>query len=626
MTQEHDDQQLTAYALGELSDKERAEVEKRLATDPEAQQAVAEVREVARVLGDELKGEAAPKLTAAQRHDVETRARQSHRGPLILRIGRRLSVAAALLVVCGVFVYTLLPSLIRSRELSEEVAHRARSYSLMLQSQVSEGRSAPSVSLPDDWNREAYDYIAENVFKAVQDHPLSTFSIDVDTASYANVRRMLTEGVWPPKGAIRIEEMVNYFRYAYAGPPEDGEHPFAAHMVVAQCPWQPKHRLVRIGIKGREIALEQRPAANLVFLLDVSGSMSPRNKLPLVKRAMRMLVEQLTETDRVAIVVYAGAAGLVLDSTPCDHKDAVLEALGRLHAGGSTNGGEGIRLAYRVAREHFIRDGVNRVILCTDGDFNVGTTSESDLVDLIQEKARSGVFLSALGFGMGNYQDSRLEKLADKGNGNYAYIDTIHEARKVLVEQASGTLVTIAKDVKIQVEFNPSRVSAWRLVGYENRVLADEDFNDDTKDAGEIGAGHTVTALYELVPADVDVAIPGVDPLKYRKPADLSDAAESDELLTLKLRYKRPDGNTSILMTNVLRDQDVSFETADEDFRFAAAVAAFGMILRDSQYVGEYTLEAVETLARSALGNDADGYRAEFLRLVRTAQALPHGG
>jgi len=476
------------------------------------------------------------------------------------------------------------------------------------------------------WNREAYDHIEDNSFKAVLDHPLSTFSIDVDTASYSNVRRMLNNGRLPPAGAVRVEELINYFTYSYTAPGAEDERPFAAHMDVTTCPWQPQHKLARIAIKGREIADEQRPAGNYVFLLDVSGSMTPPNKLPLVRSAMKLLVSRLGPEDRIAIVVYAGAAGLVLDSTACNKKAEILASLDRLRAGGSTHGSAGIRLAYKVAQDNFIEGGVNRVILCTDGDFNVGTTSESELVDLIEDKAASSVFLTVLGFGMGNYQDSRLEKLADKGNGNYGYIDTINEARKMLVEQMSGTLVTIAKDVKIQIEFNPAKVAGYRLIGYENRILAKEDFNDDTKDAGEIGAGHTVTALYEIVPAGQAVPTTGsVDPLKYQHPGSV-EAREarpySDELLTLKLRYKQPNGDISVLMQMPVSDREVSFDEASDDFRFAAVVASFGMILRDSEHKGNATLAGVIEAAGSAKGRDANGYRAEFVQLAKLARDL----
>ena len=471
---------------------------------------------------------------------------------------------------------------------------------------------------------EAYDRIVENPFLEAGSNPLSTFSIDVDTAAYSNMRRFLNQNTLPMKGAVRIEELVNYFSYDYA--PPDGEDPFSAHVEVAGCPWKPKHRLARIGLKGWELDASQRPATNLVFLIDVSGSMRPDNKLPLLRKSMKMLVRQMNENDQVAIAVYAGASGLVLPTTNGDDKQAILGALEQLEAGGSTNGGSGIRLAYNTAVGSFIKGGVNRVILATDGDFNVGVTDQSELVRLIEDKAKTGVFLTVLGFGMGNLKDSNLEKLADKGNGNYAYIDTAKEARKVLVEEMSGTLVTIAKDVKIQVEFNPAKVNAYRLIGYENRILAAEDFNDDTKDAGEIGAGHTVTALYEIVPAGVNIDLPDVDPLKYQQPTAPSDVASTEELFTLKLRYKQPDGDTSKLLAFPVTDDDTALEDASPDFKFAAAVAGFGMLLRESKYKGNASFNSVRQLAQEGLGQDPFGYRTEFVKLVQKAKKLKKQG
>ena len=484
--------------------------------------------------------------------------------------------------------------------------------------------SAPAEGeqLPDGFNTEAYDHQVENSFLAVNQHPLSTFSIDVDTASYSNVRRMLTSGQLPPKGAVRIEEMLNYFSYEYPQP--EGDVPFSSNIEIAECPWKPEHRLARIGLKGKEIAADKRPVSNLVFLIDVSGSMQSTNKLPLVVQGLKLLVNQLTENDRVAMVVYAGAAGTVLDSTTGDHKPVILAALDRLQAGGSTNGAGGIRQAYNVAQQHFIKGGTNRVILCSDGDFNVGTTSQDELVQLIEDKAKSGVFLTVLGFGLGNYKDSTMEKLADKGNGNYGYVDSLNEAKKIFVEQMSGTLITIAKDVKIQIEFNPSKVAGYRLVGYENRLLAKEDFNNDKKDAGEIGAGHTVTALYEIVPAGQPIPAAGnVDALKYQTPAATTPAAtESPELLTLKLRYKAPDGDISQLVSVPVTDAGKKFSQASPDFVWAAAVAQFGQLLRDSTNKGNATMASVLEMAQSSRGADKQGYRAEFLELVKAAARL----
>jgi Ca-activated chloride channel family protein len=488
---------------------------------------------------------------------------------------------------------------------------------------------ANSMALPDsgpvditgsDFNREGYDRIQDNPFLSVSENPLSTFSIDVDTASYSNLRRFLNSGSLPPKDAVRIEEMINYFSYDYPDP--ESEQPFSVHTEVAQAPWKPEHRLLKVGLKGREMAWENRPSSNLVFLLDVSGSMQPANKLPLLKSALGLLLERLGENDRVALVVYAGASGLVLPSTSADQKQPILAALDRLEAGGSTHGSSGIQLAYETAVAHLIPGGINRVILATDGDFNVGLTDQGSLTRLVEEKAQGGVFLTVLGFGMGNYQDSTLEKLADQGNGNYAYIDTLQEARKVLVEEINSTLVTLAKDVKIQIEFNPLQVEAYRLVGYENRLLAQEDFNDDTKDAGEIGAGHTVTALYEIVPAGQAAGVGSVDALMYQGRLGPTESAATGEMLTLKLRYKDPEATRSELLESVVRDSGLEYARASQDFKFAAAVASFGMLLRESPHQGTTTLESVLELAEEGRGADAHGYRSEFLELVRKARGL----
>jgi len=467
---------------------------------------------------------------------------------------------------------------------------------------------------------EAYNSVAENPFLLVTHNPLSTFSIDVDTASYANVRRFLMGGTLPLRDAVRIEEMINYFGYDYPLP--TGDDPFSVNVEVTDCPWDSTHRLARIGIKGMEFAEGDRPPVNLVFLIDVSGSMQPPNKLPLVKQALRLLVDELSQDDRIAMVVYAGASGLVLPSTSCRSKGSIVSALEQLQSGGSTNGGAGIQLAYDTAVDNFIEGGVNRVILATDGDFNVGVTNQGDLVRLVEEKARSGVFLSVLGFGMGNLKDGTLESLADKGNGNYAYIDTLNEARKVLVDQIGGTLVTIAKDVKIQVEFNPAEVSAYRLIGYENRLLAAQDFNDDTKDAGEIGAGHTVTALYEIVPVGEELDLPSVDPLKYQAPTDATVVAENGEMMTVKLRYKEPDGDVSKLIEMPVVDTGATFADSSDDFAFAAAVASFGMLLRGSPHSEDFNYDFVCELARASIGEDPFGYRAELVDLVNRAIAL----
>jgi Ca-activated chloride channel family protein len=473
---------------------------------------------------------------------------------------------------------------------------------------------------------DQYVRIVENEFLAALDRPLSTFSIDVDTASYSNTRQFLLQGRrLPPPDAVRIEELVNYFDYQYADPKDDV--PFASHVEVAACPWQPKHRLLRVALKGKEVDYHDRPRSNLVFLVDVSGSMQDSNKLPLVVAGLKLLAAELGENDQVAIAVYASAEGLVLPSTPGAKRDEIIASLDNLSAGGSTNGGAGIRLAYQIAKDNFVKEGINRVILCTDGDFNVGTTSTAELERLAEEKAKTGVFLTVLGFGRGNLNDAMMETISNKGNGNYAYIDGLTEAKKVLIEQMSGTLMTIAKDVKIQMEFNPSEVYAYRQIGYENRVLAAEDFNDDKKDAGEIGAGHSVTALYEIVPHPKKKEEPtantgDIDELKYQRPARLSKAASGGELLTLKVRYKQPDGDKSSLLEFPVKDEGNKFGQASEDFRFASSVAAFAMLLRGSQYSGSTTIDAVLEIADANKGVDKSGYRAEFVELVREAKRL----
>jgi Ca-activated chloride channel family protein len=515
---------------------------------------------------------------------------------------------------------------------------------------------------------DQYTRIVENPFvKTEGGAAVSTFSIDVDTASYSNVRQFLMEmNQLPPPDAVRIEELINYFRYDYAGPGVPAvpfarnaamagaqveavqkyiDAPFAAHVEVAGCPWAPEHRLVRIGVKGRELDPKKRPQSNLVFLIDVSGSMDEPAKLPLVIYGLEQLTRELGENDRVAIVVYASSEGLVLPSTPGTKQEIILAALAKLKAGGSTAGGAGIQLAYQIAEDNFIKGGVNRVILCTDGDFNVGVTSTGELQRLVEKKAKdTGVFLSALGFGRGNLNDSMMEAISNHGNGNYHYVDNRSEARRVLVEQMTGTLVTIAKDVKIQVEFNPAQVAGYRLIGYEDRMLRTEDFNDDKKDAGEIGAGHTVTALYEIVPAGKKVDVGPVDDLKYQKntiPVKVlsekaqkgSKVANNDytefspgtlELLTLKMRYKAPDGDTSKKLEWPITDDGKAFAAASADTKFASAVAGFGMLLRDSQYKGNLTFAAVLELAQGGVGDDPHGYRKEFLEMVRRAKELRH--
>ncbi|MBD2769780.1 von Willebrand factor type A domain-containing protein [Hymenobacter sp. BT664] len=467
---------------------------------------------------------------------------------------------------------------------------------------------------------DTYAHVQENGFFDAKKVPLSTFSLDVDNASYTNVRRFLNEGQLPPRDAVRVEEMLNYFHYSYPAPLATSPDPVRVSTELAACPWNPAHQLARIGIQARKVETAQLPPANLVFLVDVSGSMDEADKLPLVQAGLKLLVKQLRPQDHVALVAYAGAAGLVLPPTPGSQPQVILDAIDRLQAGGSTAGGAGLRLAYSTARQSFNKNGNNRVILATDGDFNVGESSEQALEQLIVDQRESGVFLTVLGCGRGNLRDARMEALADKGNGNYAYLDNLDEAGRVLVAQFGGTLFTVAQDVKLQIEFNPARVAHYRLVGYENRLLAAEDFNNDRKDAGELGAGHTVTALYEIVP--VGSSQPVVDVLKYQQPAFLNPQPATAEVLTVKLRYKEPRGTTSKLLAQALAGAPASIEKASVDFRFAAAVAQFGLLLRQSEQRGSATWASTEQLANGARGADADGYRAELVRLVRLAQGL----
>ncbi len=474
-----------------------------------------------------------------------------------------------------------------------------------------------NVLIADEYNTEQYDYQPENEFRNALRVPLSTFSIDVDVASYANTRRFLNSGHIPPIDAVRIEELINYFTYNYKEP--NGEHPIAIHTEMAECPWNKKHNILKVGLQAKKIAIKNLPPSNLTFLLDVSGSMMSANKLPLLKSALGLLVNQLRPEDKVAIVVYAGAAGLVLPPTHGNDKQKILNAINQLRAGGSTAGGAGIKLAYQVAKEGFEPNGNNRVILATDGDFNIGVSSDGELVRMIEAKRETGIYLTVLGFGTGNLKDSKMEKLADKGNGNYAYIDNIMEAKKVLVSEMGGTLFTVAKDVKIQIEFNPARVKSYKLIGYENRMLKDKDFNDDKKDAGEIGSGHTVTALYEIVPASEDGSAPAIDPLKYQ---DSNLKAAGNELLTLKVRYKYPLSSSSSLLKVEVLDKKRKFENASNDFKFASSVAMFGMLLKHSEFKGEASYSLSASIARSAKGNDNEGYRSEFIRLVELAQEL----
>ncbi|AYB35493.1 vWA domain-containing protein [Chryseolinea soli] len=474
------------------------------------------------------------------------------------------------------------------------------------------------------WNTEEYDAINENIFHDALKNPLSTFSIDVDAASYNNVRRFINNGQRPPKDAVRIEEMINYFDYDYDQP--KGDDPFAVITEISTAPWNAKHKLVHVGLQGKKIPTDNLPPSNLVFLIDVSGSMDEPNKLPLLKTSFKMLVEQLREQDHVAIVVYAGAAGLVLEPTSGADKKTIIAALDNLQAGGSTAGGAGIQLAYATAKKHFKAGGNNRVILATDGDFNIGESSNASMERLIEEKRKDGVFLTVLGFGMGNYKDSKMEILSDKGNGNYAYIDNITEARKVLVNEFGGTLFAIAKDVKLQLEFNPAKVKAYRLIGYENRMLKSEDFNNDKKDAGELGSGHTVTALYEIIPVGVESEFYKIDDLKYQTAQVNKSANTSKELLTIKLRYKKPDEDVSKLIVHPLVDDNTPLAKTTDNFRWSASVASFGMLLRESEYVNHFTYDQVVQMAQGARGEDKEGYRIEFINMVKAFGSTASSG
>ncbi len=471
-----------------------------------------------------------------------------------------------------------------------------------------------------NFNTEEYDKIVENEFKDAKQNPLSTFSIDVDNASYSNVRRYLTDSQLPPANAVRIEEMINYFDYEY--PDATGEHPFSFITEIGECPWNKENKLIHIGIQGKKLDYNTLKPCNLVFLIDASGSMEDNNKLPLLKKSLRMLLDNLNDRDRVAIVAYAGAAGLVLPSTQASSKDKIIEALDNIMAGGSTAGGQGIQLAYEVAVKNYIKGGNNRVILATDGDFNVGTSSTGELVDMINEKRKSDIYLTILGFGMGNYKDGRMEQISNSGNGNYFYIDNIKEAEKVFVKEMRANMFTIAKDVKIQIEFNPAFVKGYRLIGYENRVMAAEDFNDDTKDAGELGAGHTVTALYEIIPVGSSQEVKTYDNLKYQNQGTNSYSTGSDEIMTLKFRYKPLDSEVSIPIEVAVKNKTQKLADCSNNFRFSASVATFGMLLRDSKFKGTSTFEMATNLAKGAITADEMGYKQEYLGLIKTADLL----
>ncbi|OCA77213.1 hypothetical protein BBI01_01745 [Chryseobacterium artocarpi] len=471
-----------------------------------------------------------------------------------------------------------------------------------------------------NYSDEEYASLVENPFELTKNQPLSTFSIDVDNASYSNIRRMINYGSKVDKNSVRVEEMINYFTYDYPQPEND--QPFSINTEYSDAPWNSNHKLLKIGLQGKKISMDNLPPSNIVFLIDVSGSMDAENKLPLLKSSLNVLLDQLRPQDKVGIVVYAGSAGVVLPSTSAAEKETIIKALNKLQAGGSTAGGEGIELAYKLAQENFIKEGNNRVILATDGDFNVGPSSTADLESLIEKKRETGIFLTCLGYGMGNYKDSKMETLADKGNGNYAYIDNMQEANKFLGKEFTGSIYTIAKDVKIQIEFNPTWVKSYRLIGYENRKLKNEDFIDDKIDAGELGSGHTVTALYEIIPVDVESEfLPKVNKLKYSAVSSNTKKYD-DELATVKFRYKKPDGDTSMEISEVINKTEVPSEKISPDFKFASSVAWFGLVLRDSKLIKDKDLNTISTLAKEGKSDDKEGYRSEFMRLVETYKSI----
>ncbi|MCW5807970.1 MAG: von Willebrand factor type A domain-containing protein [Deltaproteobacteria bacterium] len=637
---DEDDPKWTAYVLGELSDLERVELERILEDCPEARAYVAELRTAIGAIETELKAQPPLALDDLQRRRILHKAAAAPPPRRARRVwflaGTGAAAAALTVALLGRTAQDDATPVEAPRKLeNDEISGKAEA-ALGWAVRADGAQLRLAVGGKGNWNQpaggdvtgqagrpdtEAYKHLVDNPFKRTLDDPLSTFSIDVDTASYANVRRFLAQHQLPPPDAVRIEEMINYFTYSYPEP-RAGE-PFSISTEVGPAPWNARHKLVRIGLQAPEIAAAKVPPRNLVFLVDTSGSMSSPDKLPLLVQSLGLLVDNLRPEDHVSIVVYAGSAGLVLPPTSGARKDDIRDALARLAAGGSTNGGAGIQLAYDTARGSFLPGGINRVILCSDGDYNVGTTSEGDLTRLIEKEREHGVFLTVLGFGTGNVKDATMEMLADKGNGNYAYIDSLFEARKVLVAQAGATLVTVAKDVKLQVELNPTAVAGYRLIGYENRVLAHQDFNDDGKDAGEIGAGHAVTALYEIIPAGLDV--PGaanVDPLKYqRPPAPATPAASADELMTVKVRYKEPQGAASKLLSRTVASTAAA--ATSDDYRWAAAIAAFGMKLRDSKYSGDLSWSEIHALAEGAIGPDAAGYRKQAVQLITAALRLP---
>ncbi len=653
MSNLHDDPKFTLFALGQLSPEESREFEMKMQNDSAAKKEYEDIQKMAGVLRDEFSTEQLSRLNPDQVEEIskvyESKQSWWKRGlpwlatTSLVIVGviqfKEISTRKLTELTGDVFgkasstleksssydIASSTPStLMQAEPAKKEIAPQSRAAPLA-KGKVSRGMFANEGaqmigSLPVEHNTEAYDHVELNEFIRVADKPLSTFSVDVDTASYSNSRRFFNDALLPPKESIRVEEFINYFDYAYEAPKSDSEHPIAIHTEIANSPFHSKYKLVKVALKAKEFLMESRPKSNLVFLIDVSGSMGSANKLPLVQASIKEMVRKMDGDEKISIVVYAGSSGLVLPPTEASDIPTIFNALGSLGAGGSTNGGAGIELAYKTAQDNFIKDGNNRVIIVTDGDFNVGQTSQGSLVDMIKEKAKSNIFLTVLGVGMGNYKDSTLEKLADHGNGNYAYIDNLNEARKVLINDRFKTLHTVAKDVKLQVEFNPNQVQAYRLLGYENRKLADKDFNDDKKDAGDMGAGHTVTAFYEIVPVGVKVDLPKVDDLKYQQKKDVS--SDSSDALTVKLRYKEPTGSKSKLLEQVLVMKERKFSEASSDFQFAASVAGFAMVLRDDPLLGEIKTSELIEIAQKNKGEDQFNYRQEFIENMRIARKI----
>lgn len=633
-----DDPQITAFALGEIDDAaEVKRIEAAVAASPELREAVDSIRATSAALSQALAAEPAPEMTSADKAALQAHASppkpEAKRSRPLLTLFKVLGASAVLGIIASIFIPTVGRVRESARMSPERSAERQAYYQRMIEAEQLGTRGyyddAQDIrARSEPWNTDAFDPIIEAGFRSPMVEPLSTLSIDVDTASYAKVREFIMRGQLPPPDAVRLEELINYFPYQDSPParsPAEGGDPFAVHVEQASAPWASEHRLLRVNLKGYELPWADRPASNLVFLIDVSGSMNSPNRLPLVKGALRLLTDRLDERDRVAIVVYAGASGIALPSTTANNSQTIRHALDRLQAGGSTNAGQGITLAYATAREFFIKGGNNKVILCTDGDFNVGITDRGQLGELVQQNADEGISLTVLGFGMGNYKDNMLEDLSTQGKGTYGYIDTGAEARKFFLQQLASNLFTIAHDVKIQTEFNPAKVQAYRLIGYENRMLEAEEFNDDATRAGDIGPGHTVTAFYEIIPPGVPINLSGVDPLRYQAPATLP--AEEDEgtgeLATIKVRFKRPgEEKSELLVQTVSAESPVPYEDASEDFRFGAAVAAFGMRLRQSPHVADYSWREIRNSATTALGQDRGDYRTEFIEIITRASRL----